>query len=78
MFDEAYTRQAVAQLALKGVAFAPGLGPSELNEIELAVGAKVPPELRVFWQTALPIGDDFPKWRDDPLAEAQQVPKLGC
>jgi len=74
-FDQTYANEAVAALKSKGIVFSDGLELSELKAVEDVVGAKVPPELRLFWQSALPTGDDFPRWREDPEGEAQEFHK---
>jgi hypothetical protein len=70
-FDEAYVHQAIEELKARGIAFAEGLDEPALSAIERAVGAPIPPELRLFWQIAMPTGERFPHWGEDPEAEAE-------
>jgi hypothetical protein len=59
-----WTGELVEMLASRGVNFAPGLSLSQLTAAENRVGCRFPPDLRWFLQIALPIGDDWPDWRD--------------
>ncbi|MDP9932126.1 hypothetical protein [Variovorax paradoxus] len=51
-----------------GVALAPGLSAVEANEAEQRFGFVFPEDLRELLSHFLPVGDDFPNWRnlDDP------------
>jgi len=46
------------------VDFEPGLSDSEIERVESCFAFRFPPDLRAFLQTALPVGDRFPNWRD--------------
>lgn len=64
--------QLVANMKKKGVMFDKGLSDSEVSAIENKYfeGKQLPPDLRAFWQFALPISDSrdptrlFPNWRN--------------
>ncbi|MES2947650.1 MAG: SMI1/KNR4 family protein [Pseudomonadota bacterium] len=47
-----------------GVAFSPGLTPSEFSAAEARYGFKFPPDLRRFLAFAVPTGEKFPDWRN--------------
>ncbi|MBJ2156642.1 hypothetical protein [Variovorax sp. IB41] len=51
-----------------GVALAPGLSALEANEAEQRFGFVFPEDLRELLSNFLPVGEDFPNWRnlDDP------------
>ena len=63
-----------------GVAFDPGLTPSEFAAVEDRFRFTFPPDLREFLAFALPRGRGFPNWRaiEDPaLAESFRTPLEG-
>lgn len=62
------------------ISFAAGLADAEVARIERDHGFRFPPDLRGFLQTALPVGDGFPDWRngdDESLAAWLDAPKHG-
>lgn len=62
------------------LSFAAGLTNVEVARIERIHGFRFPPDLREFLQTALPVGDGFPDWRngdDKPLELLLGWPKRG-
>lgn len=54
-----------------GVTLKAGLSDAELAAAESRVGCDFPPDLRSFLQTALPVGDVWPDWRNlqSPMLE---------
>lgn len=71
MFNDKIARQSIEQMKGLGVQFAPGLAGQQVESIESALGAKLPPELDLFLRQAVPLslkGDNsFPDWRRDPV-----------
>ena len=53
-----------ATLNRAGVEFAPGLTESEVQRAEKSYGLTFPPDLRMLLNFALPIGKDWPNWRE--------------
>lgn len=47
-----------------GVSFSEGLSPRELDSAEAHFGFVFPPDLREFLTFAMPVGEEFPNWRD--------------
>ncbi|WP_157369516.1 SMI1/KNR4 family protein [Zavarzinella formosa] len=54
----------VGILCNNGVEFEPGLTDAEVAAVESRHGFRFPPDLRAFLQAGLPVGGDFPDWRD--------------
>lgn len=52
-----------------GIAFKPGLTDAECAAIEQRYQFRFPPDLRSLLQFALPVGAEFPDWRDAPEAQ---------
>ena len=69
-FNEAYVHRAMEQLSERGIEFAQGLSEEELARAEGYLEAPFPPELRLLYSTALPVGEAFANWRD-PVAEVR-------
>ncbi len=62
------------------ISFAAGLTDVEVARIERDYGLSFPPDLRAFLQTALPVSDGFPDWRnssDKSLEPWLDAPKRG-
>lgn len=53
----------VEALCQKGVKFDEPLSDGEVSLLEERYHLKLPPDLRLFLQTALPVADRFPNWR---------------
>jgi hypothetical protein len=70
LFDEAYVNRAIEQLSARGIEFAPRLSEEEFVIAERCLGEPFPPELRLLYSTALPVGEAFANWRD-PVTEVQ-------
>lgn len=70
MFDKDIAQLAIKKLQGKGVKFADGLAPDEVKDIEVALGADIPPDLKILLTEAVPVGiiegGDFPDWHKDP------------
>src|SRR5688572_23893771 len=63
-----------------GICFEPGLGDEEVANVECRFQFRFPPDLRVFLQSAMPVGDGFPNWRagnDTSLHEWLDIPRQG-
>jgi hypothetical protein len=71
-FDEAWAQTTLSELAQHGVALDPGLTTFELTNVEAAIEASLPPELKVLWGAGFPLGDSWPKWRSDPIGQAAE------
>lgn len=54
----------VASLSQQGIRFEPGLSDKEIKFIQRWYEIDFPPDFRAFLQTALPVGSDFPDWRN--------------
>lgn len=63
---ERYCRECVDRWGQIADEFAPGLSEDEIAAVELWVGAPMPPELRACLSAAVPVGDRWPDWRDEP------------
>lgn len=50
-------------LTEKGIRFDSGLTNSEISQISTLFAISFPPDLQLFLQTALPVSDGFPDWR---------------
>lgn len=70
MFDEAVVQKVVSELKAVGIKMLDGLASDELENIERLLGAKLPPDLRLFLSYAVPVDSDegvkFPRWKTDP------------
>jgi len=63
-----------------GIDFAPGLTDIEIEDTQLRFGFRFPPDLRAFLQTALPLGDRFPDWRNGDVSGLEEwldLPRRG-
>jgi len=63
-----------------GVVFHSGLTDAEVLTVESRFEFRFPPDLRAFLQAGLPVGCDFPDWRDDDesaLREWLDLPRRG-
>ena len=49
--------------------FDPGLTDAEIESVQRKCGLIFPPDLRAFLQFALPVGIQFPNWREGPDEE---------
>ena len=61
---ESYLQEALAALARAGTTITDPLSAVEVGDVEAAVGAPLPPELRSFLSIGLPVGDAWPRWRE--------------
>ena len=66
--DSKYFETAVKAMRERGVQFAPGLTPSQVETAEAGHGFRFPPDLLAFLEYALPLGERFPDWRS-PASE---------
>ncbi len=60
----------IAQLKSAGVVFAEGLSDAEIQQLEERFEVAFPPDLKAFYQTALPISSGFVQWRAALNSEA--------
>jgi hypothetical protein len=65
-------KNVVDALRREGVRFGKGLSTDEIQEIESKYDFQFPADLKFFLQTALPISDKFPNWRDDPYEQIRE------
>lgn len=72
-FDDIYVASILKELEYRGLKVEPGLTEEELRAVEAAVGAPLPPDLRLFLRGGLLSGEGFPNWRDDPETEMQRT-----
>jgi hypothetical protein len=66
--DLNYLEQLIPELREYGIEFAPGLTDEEVERIEYKYGFRFPPDLRMFFQYALPVSDGCVNWREDDEA----------
>lgn len=71
-FDREYVIFVMQHLSEMGTSIEPGLSDGELIAVETAVGAAMPPELRLLWSVGFPTGDDWPIWRSDAAGQANR------
>jgi hypothetical protein len=58
-------RTAVEYLRSHRIVFEAGLTDAEITKVEEVCGCRLPPDFRVFLQTALPVTGGFPNWRSE-------------
>jgi hypothetical protein len=63
----------VGELKDRGIKFDVGLNDEDIGAIERQFDFRFPPDLRAFLQTALPIGDGFPDWRNGKPAQLRRM-----
>ena len=71
-FDQEWAETTLHDLALRGTVVEPGMTTVELALAEAAIGANVPPELKLLWATGYPVGDGWPRWNSDPAGQAAE------
>jgi hypothetical protein len=71
-FDQEWAETTLHDLALRGTVVEPGMTTAELALAEAAIGANVPPELKLLWATGYPVGDGWPRWNSDPAGQAAE------
>lgn len=59
-----YLATAVNAMRARGIDFPPGLTGREIERAQSAHGFRFPPDLRMFLECALPVGERFPDWRE--------------
>jgi hypothetical protein len=62
--DFAYLESVAATLRCRGVTVEPGLSGLEISAAEVLFGFAFPQDLRELLKFMLPVGDQFPDWRD--------------
>ena len=58
-------QSAIRHLKAQGIVFEAGLSDTELSKVEEICNCRLPPDLRQFLQTALPVSGGFPNWRSE-------------
>lgn len=61
--------QTIQRLTTAGVRFDRGLSDQEVSRVQNRLGFTFGPEHRQFLQSAVPVGESWPDWRDDPEDE---------
>jgi hypothetical protein len=61
--QRAAVQAAIANLESTGVVLEAGLTSAEVGAVETALAVRLPADLRLFLQTALPVTGGFPNWR---------------
>ena len=61
--DQRLWDRVVEELAHIGITFTDGLTDDEAGALEKCYRFRFPPDLLMFLQTAVPVGDDFPPWK---------------
>jgi hypothetical protein len=56
---------AIEHLRLHRIVFEAGLTDAEITKVEEVCGSPLPPDFRLFLQTALPVTGGFPNWRSE-------------
>src|SRR6266852_8356929 len=64
--DPAYLELVTATLRDSGVSLDRGLSDREISDTENLYGFVFPPDLRDLLEFALPVGEQFPNWRNGP------------
>jgi hypothetical protein len=65
MTTSSAVRKVIDHLKSQRVIFEPGLTDREVARIEDAFSLRLPPDLKLFLQTALPVTGGFPNWRSE-------------
>lgn len=73
--DKNEAKQFIELLRSKNIDFEIGLTDNELLQVENTFNIFFPPDLKIFLETELPIGDRFPNWRK-AISDKQEYDKI--